>query len=80
MDVHDTASISYDEPLKPGMIITVEPGIYVPNTEDIPEPYRGIGVRIEDDVLVTDGAPVVLTHEVPKDPDEIERIIQAARQ
>jgi len=79
MDVHDVASISYTEPLKPGMIITVEPGIYIPDAEDIPKEYRGIGIRIEDDVLITDGDPIILTKEAPKLAEEIERIMQASR-
>lgn len=78
MDVHDVPSIGYHEPLQPGMIITVEPGLYMPNEEWVPEPFRGVGVRIEDDVLITDGEPEVLTREAPKEVDELERIIGTA--
>jgi len=57
-------------------VMTVEPGIYIsPNTEDVPEKYLGIGVRIEDDVLCTSNGPRVLTHKVPKQAEEIEALM-----
>jgi len=77
MDVHDVSSVPYTEPLKPGMIITVEPGLYMPVEEWVPEPLRGIGVRIEDDVLITEGEPEVLTRECPKEVADLEHIIGA---
>jgi len=56
--------------------MTVEPGLYIaPDTAGVPEKYLGIGVRIEDDVLCTNGAPRVLTSKVPKDPQEIEALM-----
>jgi Xaa-Pro aminopeptidase len=56
--------------------MTVEPGIYVSmNSEDVPEKYLGIGVRIEDDVLCTNNGPKVLTHKVPKQAEEIEDLM-----
>jgi Xaa-Pro aminopeptidase len=78
MDVHDVPRIGYQVPLRPGMIITVEPGIYLPNEPWVPEALRGIGVRIEDDVLITDSEPEVLTHECPKEIADLERIIGTA--
>jgi Xaa-Pro aminopeptidase len=58
------------------MVMTVEPGLYIaPNTKDIPEQYLGIGIRIEDDVLVTQNGPRVLTSKVPKQPEEIETLM-----
>ncbi|MFO0000913.1 MAG: M24 family metallopeptidase, partial [bacterium] len=70
IDVHDPGAYhvgGVSRPLAPGMVLTVEPGIYVPpDDERAPAEYRGIGVRIEDDVLVTDGAPEVLTAACPK--------------
>eukprot|EP00128_Syssomonas_multiformis_P017109 Colp12_sorted_trinity150504_noHs@16791 len=75
-DTHDTPTISRDEPLRPGMVVTMEPGLYLPCVDSVPPKYRGIGVRIEDDVLITEGAPVVLTAECPKEPEEIEAIMQ----
>ena len=79
IDVHDVGVYYYDKQsraLEPGVVMTVEPGIYVaPDTKDIPEQYLGIGVRIEDDVLCTDNGPRVLTTRVPKDADEIEALM-----
>ena len=79
LDVHDPGP--YRErggdavTLQAGMVLTVEPGLYVPeDAEDVPEPLRGIGIRLEDDVLVTEDGHEVLTRGVPVDPDEIERI------
>jgi Xaa-Pro aminopeptidase len=65
--------------LEPGMAMTVEPGIYIPaGSKNVPRRWWNIGVRIEDDVVVTRGAADVLTRQLPKDPDEIERLMQAA--
>jgi Xaa-Pro aminopeptidase len=79
LDVHDAGP--YREPdgtpvsLQPGMVLTVEPGLYVPeDAENVPAELRGIGIRLEDDVLVTEDGHEVLTRGVPVDPDEIERI------
>jgi Xaa-Pro aminopeptidase len=77
MDVHDVGAY-YDgarrsRALEPGMVLTVEPGLYVAADDaTAPEALRGLGVRIEDDVLVTDGDPVVLTEAVPKERAEVE--------
>jgi len=79
IDVHDVGRYYYDNEsraLEPGMVMTVEPGLYIaPNTKNIPEQYLGIGVRIEDDVLVTQDGPRVLTSKVPKQPDEVEQLM-----
>jgi Xaa-Pro aminopeptidase len=79
IDVHDVGRYFVDgesRPLEPGMVMTVEPGVYVsPKTKNIPEKYLGIGVRVEDDVLVTETGPRVLTHKVPKDAGEIEALM-----
>ena len=79
LDVHDCAAAqSADEPrtLAPGMALTVEPGIYIPpQQEAVAAQWRGIGVRIEDDVLITADGPEVLTEGAPKDIAEIERIM-----
>jgi Xaa-Pro aminopeptidase len=79
IDVHDVGVYYYDKQsraLEPGVVMTVEPGIYVaPDMKDIPEKYLGIGVRIEDDVLCTNNGPRVLTARVPKDADEIEALM-----
>ncbi|MGD2006131.1 MAG: aminopeptidase P N-terminal domain-containing protein [Pseudomonadales bacterium] len=75
MDVHDVGT--YHEQgesrlLQPGMVVTVEPGLYFDAAGDAPEHLKGIGIRIEDDVLVTDGEPEVLTADVPKQIQDIE--------
>ena len=60
----------------PGMITTIEPGIYFKeNLKNVPKEYLNIGIRIEDDVLVTEGDPEVLTSSVPKTIIEIEKVM-----
>jgi Xaa-Pro aminopeptidase len=68
LDVHDPGE--YCEPLKPGMVITMEPGIYIPE--------ENLGVRIEDDVLITPDGYKLLSKRLPRDPDQIEKIIADA--
>jgi Xaa-Pro aminopeptidase len=76
MDVHDTALIPRSVPLEPGMVITIEPGIYVsPSNKLAPTRYHGLGVRIEDDVLITASGPVVLSAGCPKQIDDIENLM-----
>ncbi|GLT88435.1 hypothetical protein SLE2022_064620 [Rubroshorea leprosula] len=75
MDVHDSAMVSYDRPLKPGVVITIEPGIYIPSTFDGPERYCGIGIRIEDEVLITETGCEVLTGSMPKEIKHIESLL-----
>jgi Xaa-Pro aminopeptidase len=59
------------------MVVTVEPGLYIQaNDEDAPERLRGIGVRIEDDILVTDGEPDNLTVSIPKSIEAVEALCQ----
>ncbi len=80
IDVHDVGAYARDgepgRPLVPGMVFTVEPGLYFhPDEPNLPERYRGIGVRIEDDVLVTEDGCEVLTAGAPKEPEELEEIV-----
>jgi Xaa-Pro aminopeptidase len=76
MDVHDVGRYRVGDEwrrLTPGMVFTVEPGIYIPEgTEGVPEEYYNIGVRIEDDILVTETGYDVLTRRVPKEAQEVE--------
>jgi Xaa-Pro aminopeptidase len=62
--------------LQPGMMVTVEPGIYVRPAEGVPEQFWDIGIRIEDDVLVTDKGCEVISHGAPKTVADIEAIMQ----
>lgn len=79
LDVHDAGRYQLEgksRPLPPGVVITVEPGIYVAEeSENVPDKYRRIGVRIEDDVLITSDGHRVLTSKVPKEIEEIERLM-----
>eukprot|EP01102_Stenamoeba_stenopodia_P010710 TRINITY_DN3257_c0_g1_i1.p1 TRINITY_DN3257_c0_g1~~TRINITY_DN3257_c0_g1_i1.p1 ORF type:complete len:542 (+),score=64.08 TRINITY_DN3257_c0_g1_i1:109-1626(+) len=76
MDTHDVQFYS-DRTLKPGMVITIEPGLYIPpDDEQFYEEFRGMGIRIEDDVLITAGqGPEVLTSGVPTSVDGIESLV-----
>lgn len=82
LDVHDAGRYFNDQHAKksrafePGMVLTVEPGLYIPpDDKSAPEKYRGIGVRIEDDVLVTEKGNVNLSAKVPKSVGEIEALM-----
>ena len=78
IDVHDIGY--YEEggqpvPLAEGMMITIEPGLYVPfDDESAPEEMRGVGIRIEDDILVTSDEPDIMTKLVPKEISELEAL------
>jgi Xaa-Pro aminopeptidase len=80
MDVHDVGDYKVGgqwRVLEPGMVFTVEPGLYIaPEMTCVDEKWRGIGIRIEDDVLLTKTGNEVLTAGVPKDPDEIEALMK----
>lgn len=81
MDVHDVGDYKVGDEwrvLEPGMVMTIEPGIYIaPGAREAPKAFRGIGIRIEDDVAVTSKGAEVLTRRAPKDPDEIEALMAA---
>ncbi len=78
MDVHDVGDYKVDgewRPLEPGMVLTVEPGIYIGADEDIDARWHNMGIRIEDDVLVTKDGNTVLTADVPKTVDDVEALM-----
>ena len=95
MNVHDVGD--YTTPLAPGMVLTVEPGIYIrpdaldvlPNTPEMEkfkravrpafEKYKGVGVRIEDDILVTSGEPRNLSAAIPRKLEDIEQAMARLR-
>ncbi|EPC7252554.1 Xaa-Pro aminopeptidase [Cronobacter sakazakii] len=81
LDVHDVGFYGPDRSriLAPGMVITVEPGLYIAPDADVPEEYRGIGIRIEDDIVITETGNENLTASVVKSADDIEALMAAAR-
>jgi Xaa-Pro aminopeptidase len=81
MDVHDVGNY-YDNnskfvKLQNGQILTIEPGLYFPKNAKIPKSFRGIGIRIEDDILVNGHDPIVLTSKCPKEIHELESLIMS---
>ena len=75
MDVHDVGPYhdgATSTPLAPRMAFTIEPGLYL-DGQDIPEEFRGIGIRIEDDLVVTSDGPKVLSAGAPKTPEAMAR-------
>lgn len=81
LDTHDAVPFGKNpefDTLKAGNVMTIEPGLYfLDYEEDYDKKYMGIGIRIEDDVLITRGAGKVLTSGITKDPDEIEKIMSS---
>ncbi len=82
MDVHDVGDYKVDDEwrlLEPGMVLTIEPGLYIPeNCSTVDAKWRGIGIRIEDDVLVTKQGYEVLTQPLVKEIDDIESLMRAS--
>ncbi len=83
IDVHDVGEYLCDgdwRELQAGMVLTIEPGLYIPDSaafDDVDEAWRGIGIRIEDDVLITASGNTVLTDTVPKTVDDIEALMRS---
>ena len=78
MDVHDVGDYKVGDEwrlLEPGMVMTVEPGIYTPPSRKVPARFRNIGIRIEDDVAVGKAGPDVLSRQLAKEPDAIEALM-----
>jgi Xaa-Pro aminopeptidase len=82
LDVHDAGDYKRQgswRALAPGMTLTVEPGLYIRAADDVPERLRNIGIRIEDDVLVTEAGCEVITAEAPKSVADVEALMRDAR-
>ncbi|GLS92295.1 Xaa-Pro aminopeptidase [Psychromonas marina] len=83
LDVHDVGeygSLQSPRLLVPGMAITIEPGVYISQDADVDDCWKGIGIRIEDDLIVTEHGADVLSADVPKTIDEIEALMAGAKQ
>ena len=81
LDTHDTPGVPSSAPLLPGCVITVEPGLYVwPDEQGVPDAFRGIGVRIEDDVLITETGAEVLSRDAPTAAEDVEDWAHEARE
>jgi Xaa-Pro aminopeptidase len=80
MDVHDVGryhTAGAPRPLEPGFVLTIEPGLYISRTAEVDAAYKGIGVRIEDDILVTSSGADNLTADIPKTAEDLERVLAA---
>ena len=83
LDVHDVGGGRKGDNtpgpiLQPGMIVTVEPGLYFSKWRsdvEIPDRYAGIGIRIEDDILITDNGPEIITKSCPKEIEDVENLV-----
>ncbi len=83
MDVHDVGDYKVGgewRVLEPGMVLTVEPGLYIPTNDNIDARWHNIGIRIEDDILVTRSGSEILTADVPKQPHDIEELMNESLQ
>lgn len=81
LDVHDVGDYNTPErsrKLEPGMVLTVEPGLYIAAHPDVPEVYHNIGIRIEDNIVITETGNEVLTSDVVKKPEDIEALMAKA--
>ncbi len=81
LDVHDVGEYKIkgeDRPFKPGMVLTIEPGIYISDDADVPSQYKGIGIRIEDNVVITATGADVITSDVPKTVEQIEQLMEGS--
>lgn len=77
LDLHDCPGFGIREPLKPGMAITIEPGLYIPPKAKYPARYHGLGIRLEDDLVVTRDGFENLTHDVPIEIEHVEQVINS---
>jgi Xaa-Pro aminopeptidase len=75
MDTHDSSTVPHDLPLREGVALTIEPGLYIPDMDEF-GPYRGIGIRLEDDVVITkSGQAEVLSRDAPLHPDDLAHLM-----
>ena len=72
IDLHDCASVERTTKLQPGVVVTIEPGVYVPYDDAFPKHFQGIGIRVEDDIAVLDDGNVVLSSSAPKEVVDVE--------
>ena len=82
LDVHDVGDYrvnNEERAFEPGMVLTIEPGLYISKDSNAPKKYQGIGIRIEDNLLVTESGHENLTITVPKKISEIEALMQSAK-
>jgi Xaa-Pro aminopeptidase len=82
LDVHDVGDYkinNVERAFEPGMVLTIEPGLYISEDSNAPQKYKGIGIRIEDNLLVTESGYDNLTINVPKTISEIEALMQSAK-
>ena len=80
LDVHDDCPYSLDAQeikFEKGMVMTIEPGIYVNETAEVDDKWKGIGIRIENDILITDDGFENLTSKVPVETDDIENLMNS---
>jgi Xaa-Pro aminopeptidase len=83
LDVHDVGKYKIadqERPLLPGMVLTVEPGIYISKKANVADKWKGIGIRIEDNIVITADGYENLTEDVPKSIKDIEALIFSGRQ
>ena len=74
LDTHDTPGDSHSIPLQAGMVMTIEPGLYIPDDPAFGA-YAGIGIRLEDDVVLTTGKPEVLSRHAPLEAVDVEHLV-----
>ncbi|MBQ4800249.1 Xaa-Pro aminopeptidase [Pseudoalteromonas sp. MMG006] len=82
LDVHDVGDYkvnNVERAFEPGMVLTIEPGLYISEDSNAPQQYKGIGIRIEDNLLVTESGHENLTQSVPKTINDIEALMQSAK-
>ena len=75
LDIHDTSDIAMSRPFEPNMVLAIEPAVYLPDHPLIPPKFRNIGVRIEDNVLITDSDAVILSNALPRTCEQIEALM-----